>query len=276
MTKHKPNDRLRLLSFLHENGRAQLCKFDAPAMGQMLLVALGGKKMLSKLESIQSTHHCGLIELSNTHCEINEVGRKHLLRAKAVSAVDEVEVYQAQHREISSLTISHESGRHDVKMNWNESPLARLHMMKQSGGQRWIDQAAFAAGERLRLDFTIGNFGQRITANWDASLVAKPSKGARGAAGDLSDNAIDARARVRAALECVGPELAGVVTDVCFHLKGLQTVESERRWPPRSAKLMLRTALNLLARHYGTVSGQGARQNNRHWGDENYRPALQA
>ncbi|MFN3502108.1 MAG: DUF6456 domain-containing protein, partial [Allorhizobium sp.] len=47
--------------------------------------------------------------------------------------------------------------------------------------------------------------------------------------------------------------------------------EHERQWPARSAKLMLRTALLSLARHYAPPP---VRSRTRHWGDDGFRPDI--
>jgi len=91
---------------------------------------------------------------------------------------------------------------------------------------------------------------QKVTSSWDPTASSGKSSG-RGLKADLTDSALDARKRLETALQTVGPDLAGVLTDVCCFLKGLELVERERRWPPRSAKLMLRTGLELLCFHYG-------------------------
>jgi hypothetical protein len=130
----------------------------------------------------------------------------------------------------------------------DESPLDWLRRRRDSNGQPLIGDAAFAAGERLRRDFTFGQMMPRMTANWDRPMTGA---GGRGGATDLSDNALAARQRLRRALEAVGPELRGVLLDVCCFLKGIEEIERARGWPPRSAKVVLALALARLGRHYG-------------------------
>ena len=156
--------------------------------------------------------------------------------------------------------------------NPDESPLARLASRGGRAGGAFLDAAEAIAGERLRADFTRGQLMPGITQRWDSQ-----PRGARGGKGsrDLSDSAIDARKRVDAAIAAVGPELSGVLLDVCCFLKGLETVERERQWPARSAKLMLKAGLGVLARHYGVKAApEGGRPAIRRWGTADYRPTI--
>jgi hypothetical protein len=128
-----------------------------------------------------------------------------------------------------------------------ESPLLWLHRRRDKTGNPLIGDAAFAAGERLRADFTFGNMTPRVTLNWTAAVQG--SRNPHGA--EPSESALAARQRVRRALEKVGPELSGILVDVCCFLKRLEDVERDRNWPACSAKIILSLGLARLARHYG-------------------------
>lgn len=68
---------------------------------------------------------------------------------------------------------------------------------------------------------------------------------------DISDVIVAARQKLQQALAEVGPELSGLLLDVCCFLRGLEDVERARGWPPRSAKVVLQMGLDRLARVYG-------------------------
>ncbi|MFG1420140.1 DUF6456 domain-containing protein [Roseixanthobacter liquoris] len=139
-----------------------------------------------------------------------------------------------------------EGREQEVALHLAESPLAWLARRKGKDGRALIDPVQALAGERLRADFTRAQLTPRVTTNWSAT-------GGGGGAGPeaFSDAVLAAKCRVDRAVEAVGPELSGVLLDVCCFLKGLESVESERGWPLRTAKVVLALALDRLAAHYG-------------------------
>lgn len=172
---------------------------------------------------------------------------------------------------------SRAEGPHAAAVNADESPIAWLRRRKDRSGEAMISQAQFDAGERLRADFFFAQMTPRTTTNW--SSLSPRRRGRRGGAArhagaDMLDNAAAAAERVRRALSAVGPELSGVLIDVCCHLKGLEEAEREAGWPQRSAKIVLQLALTRLARHYGLETVAQGRLTGvlRHWGSADYRP----
>jgi hypothetical protein len=166
-------------------------------------------------------------------------------------------------------------------INPDESPIAWLRRRKDRNGQPMISQTQFDAGERLRGDFWFAQMTPRTTTNW--SSLSPQQRGrrygaARQSATDMLDSAAAAAERVRRALSSVGPELSGVLIDVCCHLKGLEDAERAAGWPQRSAKIVLQLALTSLARHYGleAPAASDARGIVRHWGSADYRPRIDA
>ena len=175
-------------------------------------------------------------------------GRAHQARAAAERAGGPVDKFRAQHFGLATSKVGTDDGEHTVMTNHAESPLVWLARRKGHDGKAHIQPVHLQAGERLRSDFTNGQMMPRTTSNWTAA-VAQNARG--NAPTTYSDMVVAARQRVRHVLDAVGPEFAGLLIDVCCFLKRLEDVERERRWPPRSAKVVLQLGLDRLARHYG-------------------------
>jgi hypothetical protein len=165
------------------------------------------------------------------------------------TAVDpDIDPLRARHLELGRRQIRDEHGASEVTVNEAESPLAWLARRKGRDGRALIEPEQFLAGERLRGEFTRAHLMPRTTSNWNAAVAS----GARGASpATYTETVIGARQRVRHALDAVGPEMSGLLVDVCCFLKRLEEVERDRLWPPRSAKVVLQLGLDRLARHYG-------------------------
>lgn len=193
-------------------------------------------------------------------------------------AVARSEPLLARPGERERAVVETDEGYEAVTIDRSESPLGLLHRRKGKDGRPFIDAREFRAGERLRADYTRGQMMPRLGVNWGAAGSAGRRRGEGGGIADLTDAALGARRRVEAAIEAVGPELAGVLIDICCFLKGVEQVESERGWPARSAKVVLKSALGALARHYEPgrdgSGGRAARPAILHWGAEDYRPSI--
>ncbi len=170
----------------------------------------------------------------------------------------------------SLQTIDYERGD-KIEINPEESPLAMLYRRKNANGSSFISESEFLAGERLRADFTRGSLMPSVTMRWDTNVGS--GRSGSGGMADLTDIALASRIRVERALEAIGPELNGVLVDVCCFLKGLETVEHERQWPVRSAKMLLKVGLAALHRHYNPhLQKEREKAVVLHWGTDDYRP----
>jgi hypothetical protein len=202
---------------------------------------------------------------------ITAEGRAHVRRRLAGN-----DGFAAQHQERAAAVEGFREDARPITVNLGESPLAVLRRRRLGDGSPVIDAAEFAAGERLRSDFERAQLMPRVTADW-SSVARNRVDGTSSGRSELGDVALDARRRVEAALDAVGPDFAGLLVDFCCFLIGIAELERTRRWPARSAKLVLRLALASLARHYGlavTARGAGSARI-RHWGADDYRPTIE-
>lgn len=266
--------KVRLLRYL-SYGPARLTQAQCASRNSnnTLLLNNGKNHPLScSPEMLRGLQADELIVRGSQSIKLSRSGLAHLKRA--LSAVDE---FQNQHRSTRRIEIEHASGKITVTKNEAESPLARLRKPHGKGGAPYLNDSEYTAGERLRSDFTRAGLLQNISSNWSAMLKEPRTQGCQNGQSDMSDAAIDSGIRIERAITSVGPELSGVLLDICCFLKGFETVERERKWPPRSAKLMLKSGLSILARHYG-MAQRGSKTTTstliRHWGSENYRPKL--
>ena len=217
---------------------------------------------------VQALAARGLARRRGAMLELSEAGR-----SCAAGLAQRGEPLTARPREIEQAEITGDTGAETVPVNAAESPLAQLSRLKGRDGSPFLSAQEREAGERLRGDFTRAQMLPRLGANWEASVATGRRGGGPGGRADLTDAALAARLRVEKALDAVGPELSGVLVDICCFLKGIETVEFERGWPVRSAKLMLKTALSALARHYRPPA-PAAQARVLHWGTADYRPRI--
>ncbi|MEI2735287.1 MAG: DUF6456 domain-containing protein [Rhodoblastus sp.] len=191
--------------------------------------------------------------------------------ARRLAAPAEVEPHRAQHGDFVMRAL--EPGARPVAVDEAESPLGWLARRKGRDGAPFLAPAQIEAGERFRRDVEIAQIRQRVTSDWSGAA----GSGRRGPQDlNISDLAIAARQRLERAADAVGSELNNLLLDVCGLQKGLELVERERSWPPRSAKVVLRIALDRLATHYGLASQARGPDSARlrRWGAGDYRPNI--
>jgi hypothetical protein len=192
---------------------------------------------------------------------LTKAGEAHLRRASAPEA--DLAFFH-QHRETDLASVETETGITRVRVDSDESPLDWLRRRKGRDGAPMIDEASYQAGERLRTDIMLAGLLPGVTARWDGM----PKSGGPVSPGDATDRMVAARQRLRNAFDAIGGDFSDLLLDLCGFLKGLEQIERERQWPPRSGKIVVRLALVRLAEHYGieaSARGPAASRGIRAW-----------
>lgn len=195
---------------------------------------------------------------ARTALALTPAGSAHLARSSA----DPDDAFRAQHGPTETVERAAPEGTRVLRVDAEESPLDWLRRRRGRDGEPLIDAASYEAGERLRRDITLAGMLPGVTARWEAPA------GGPSAPGEATERMIAARQRLRHAFEALGCEFTDLLIDLCGFLKGLEVVERERGWPPRSAKVVVRVALRRLAEHYGldtVASGPAASRGIRTW-----------
>lgn len=267
----------RILAVLTEND-AFISETDAPGLPRLGVFALR-RGVTMRIASLSAEAMDCLIradlaawsgEGRDRRARLTETGRARARRAAADARAEPS--FLAQHHDLERRAVENDAP--SALVNEGESPLVWLARRKDAHGRPLLDPTCVEAGERLRRDLTTAQMLPRVTANWSAAVAS----GARGQTPmHMSDLVVAARQRASRALEAVGADFAGLLIDVCGFLKGMERVERERGWPPRSGRIVLGLALARLAAHYGL--SMEAKGPNRSagivgWGAADYRPAL--
>lgn len=163
-------------------------------------------------------------------------------------------------------------GAEQASINLEESVVATL-AVSRNGKAPFLLAHHVQSAERVRFLVERSQMIQRTTMSYDPT---RTPGGDRGGASpfDYGGAALDARRQLRRILDPLPADCAGVLIDVCGFLKGLQTIEFERKWPRRSAKLVLRIGLDQLALDFGLsplAAGAKSRRT-RNWMAEGGRP----
>jgi hypothetical protein len=155
------------------------------------------------------------------------------------------DAFRRQHFSIAQHK-NHKGETYEVNMN--ENPLFWLRSRKGPDGKAIISQSQMEAGCRLQSDFFSATAQPKLVLDLSQPYLGKQTRGFEGA--PMTDRAMDARARMNAALNMLGPGLADIALEVCCYMQGLESAEKHIGWPRRAGKVVLQIALQRLVVFY--------------------------
>ncbi|HWA22489.1 MAG TPA: DUF6456 domain-containing protein [Caulobacterales bacterium] len=185
---------------------------------------------------------------------LSAAGRARAERAAA--APDEA--WRAQHDElVDRPAVDRDGDLYAVRGVRAGGAMARLARLQTPAGAAFFSADEIAAGARLAQDWAAGQEGLLRGADWSAPPRGNTPRGAGGGVELARASAIDARARVDAALAALTPGAAALVRAACLDQTGLEIIERRAHWPARSAKVALKFALAHLAQVYRAGKARG-------------------
>ena len=195
---------------------------------------------------------------SSVRYRITDAGRAFLRRALAEDQrrpglAEAASPFKAQHQEMGEKLFADKlTGQAETRqVNLGESPIGWLARRKGPDGKPFLTIEEVDAAERLRSDFEAAQIGPSVAQDWRKFLTPGDRLSGTPVAGTPGEGAMMARDRVMKALAELGPGLSDVAFRTCCFLEGLETCERRMGWSARSAKVVLKLALQRLVGHYG-------------------------
>lgn len=210
-------------------------------------------RRLAEAMALQDWITCDGPEARITRYRVTGQGRA-VLRAVLAEAASRGGLSEAAARWDGSAESADDDRLRHMRSLLLESPLSALARRRDGQGAPFLTRDQVAAGERLREDFEVAQRGSDAPTDWDGLLTRLMTISAD-AFSPLGPQG--AGARVARALIALGPGLADVALRCCCLLEGLEAVEGRMGWSARSGKIVLRIALERLARHYRESGGAG-------------------
>lgn len=271
-----PSKTKTCMTFLKRLSRAGELRYESASPHGPLAIITSQGNLTMEREWLDELIAREAVTVSNTMARKTQKTRTWIKRHLSQS----LEITTPESGIVTKSICENDGKRRAIQINTHESPLSRLANRKKNDGQKFITESEFAAGEQLRRDFEFAGLRPSVTANWEVVGSGAKSSGYVWNDIDPRQFSMDAKSRLNKALNHLGPDLSGVALDVCCFLKNLTLVETERQWPRRSAKIMLKAALAQLARHYGLDPNPDPRKGHgsakiRHWHTSDFRPKIQ-
>lgn len=187
---------------------------------------------------------------------LSDAGLMYLRRVKSLRSLalnknpaNQENIFRAQHSRIIVEEIKVGKKSQKVRKNIGETPLGWLLRRKDRDGKPHISEAQFDAGEKLAMDYEYAGLLPRTVSYYDG-VPASGKKYYSNVAGNQPMTQVAAKQRVNSALNFVGPGLSDILVRVCCYHEGLELAEKNLVWPTRSAKLVLKIALDRLVKYY--------------------------
>jgi hypothetical protein len=131
----------------------------------------------------------------------------------------------------------------------DEPAIIRLAGLKDTDGKPYLLAHHVAAADHLERLIARARLAPRLTMSYGNERTGGSASGNNVL--DITDSAAQARQKLNRMAASLPVDCWNVLFDVCGMGKGLQMIETERSLPRRSAKLILRIALEQLAAHLG-------------------------